>query len=326
MEPAAELTLAALLALSAHLHEGSDALAKKDYARAATELTAVVEAKLAPDPLPAAARLLRAEAHAGAGRRDAAMDDLRFVATHDTPPPLRRQAREAWTKAGGDPAKLLPAVTPADTLDALRAAVAREDHPAASARVGGRLLLMLRAMADMEGSGHEAEMMTGMLEQLGNMRIALQTEDQDAGRITLSVRNDSERGLLTMQQDGDVWLLTDYKMLGPVFGADGDPDESAVAGEARVPGVPPGVAASSAGVPGATTAGPATAMAPAIPPALRDEADRWIAMLREGDAAARADARRRLKAMGAAIRPLLESRRNDPDPEIAASVREVLQN
>lgn len=320
MEPAAEFTLATLLALSAHLHDGSEALAKKDYARATTELTAVVDAKLAPDPMPAAARLLRAEAHAGAGRNDAALADLRHVATHDVPLPLRHQAREAWTKAGGDPAKLLPAITPVETLDALRAAVAREDHPAAIARVGGRLMLMLRAIADVEGSGHEAEMMTGMLEQLGNMRVVLQTADQEAGRVTLSVRNDSERGVLTMQQDGDVWLLTDYKMLGPVFGADGGPDEPAVAGEVRVPGSPPGVAA-----PGAPAANPVTTNAPELPPALRDEADRWIATLREGDAAARADARRRLKAMGAAIRPLLESRKNDPDPEIAASVRELLE-
>ena len=58
----AELTLAALLALATHLHDGAQALEKKDYAGAVTQLTAAIEIPAAPPAAVAAARLLRAEA------------------------------------------------------------------------------------------------------------------------------------------------------------------------------------------------------------------------------------------------------------------------
>ena len=319
----AELTLAALLALATHLHDGAQALEKKDYAGAVTQLTAAIEIPAAPPAAVAAARLLRAEALTGAGRKDAAWDDLRHVATHDVPAPMRQQARAAWKKAGGDPAKLMPSATPRETIDALRAAVEREDHAAVREKIGGRLLTMIEAMTSIEGGTHQAEMMAGMMSQMAEMRIVEETVDGDAGLAMLGVRNDSERGMLTMRQDGNRWILSDYKMVATIMDESGaeipvaalapGPQEVAdvndpFSDKARPPGAKP-------------AAGP---KAEEVPQALREEAGRLIARLGDVDPAARSAARRRLKEMGAAIRPLLESRRADPDPEIASTVKELL--
>jgi hypothetical protein len=58
----------------------------------------------------------------------------------------------------------------------------------------------------------------------------------------------------------------------------------------------------------------------------RTEFDQWITQLGAANARDRKTARARLREAGYSAAPLLEARRDDPDPEIRFTVREILQN
>ena len=109
----------------------------------------------------------------------------------------------------------------------------------------------------------------------------------------------------------DRWLLAgfeNYRAAAAGPGEEGDsPDDDS--GEPAPEGLPP----PEAPVPEAT-------------PAQRAEIETCLKNLGAAEFRQRADAARRLREMGPVARPFLKARLQDPDPEIAAAVRELLKH
>ena len=318
MSETATLTLAAILTLTARFHAGVEAQKAGDSARAAAELTAVIQADPGLPDLAAAARLVRGQVLRAEKKTDAALEDFQWLATRDVVPDLRTKAREEFVATGGKTESLAPALPPLAEWKRLQEAI----HGGRAGRVrewmAGPMRLLLDTLTDMM-VGFEPEELASMFDEEDAILLG-QATDEAAGTARLSFRQDGMDIRVDWVQEGARWLIRRLRIEESVNGAppmvmvDGD---IVAAGDEWSDPLPPGVrrvkdAASDAA-------------APTPSPVLKLEIERCITDLGHKDAAVRAAARTRLREIGAPARASLKARADDPDPEIATTVRELLK-
>ncbi|MBM4155158.1 MAG: hypothetical protein FJ221_09040 [Lentisphaerae bacterium] len=305
MSEPAELTLAAVLALTAHFQAGVDAMKAGDPARAATEMTAVIRAEPGLPELSAGARLLRGQALKARSKTAEALDDFRWLATRDVAPDIRKKAREEYAAAGGKPESLAPEVPPLAEWKRLQEAIRGEQGRQVWNWLAGPFGRSLRILGGMMGEELEAGDVAFWFAEDEAVLVG-QAIDEAAGTARLTFREDEQTIHVDWTQDGARWLISGLQHEDggggipqlavtdvPRLSSEGEKDEAPAAGAG-------------------------------LTPELKAEIDTCIGRLGAADAAVRAGARARLREIGEAAKPQLKARAGDGDPEIATSIRELL--
>lgn len=320
MNEAAGLTLAAILALTARFQAGVDAMKAGDPAKAAAEMSAVLKADPGLPELTAGARLLRGQAFKAQSKSREALEDFRWLATRDVGSDVRKKAREEFAAAGGKPVSLVPELPPPAEWKRMQASIREGEGRRAWDWMTAKLRKELQSLGEMMGDGDPDNIALWFAEDEAVMTG--QAIDEEAGTAQLTFRENGQTIHVRWVQDGTRWKIDRLRHATP--NEDGDIPQVAITDVAAMDGdewgddLPPG--ARKKGADGADDA----AQAEALAPALKVEIEACLANLGVADAAVRTKARGRLKEIGLAARPLLKKRLNDPDPEIATTVRELL--
>lgn len=305
---ATNLTLAATLTLAAKFHEGRTALDAGRPAEAVAALTAVVEADPGLPELALAARILRARAHAAAKNVPAARADYLWLGSRPVPADLRALARKEYIAAGGDASDFAPKLSPVAEWQRLQELIENENAEEIEAALTDEFQNWVRSFRRILGGDDGPDLYTFLSQE--ELVLEDQATDEAAGVARLVFRREGVRYVVHWAQEGPRWLISGIEMRtgnpeGEVGSAEADPFGPAgrrTEGDKREP--------------------PAAPMA-AEPAA---EIEECIRRLGDADAAVRARARARLQTIGAVARPMLRARINDPDPEIAVTVRELLED
>lgn len=364
---AAELTLAAMLAISAHFQTGADALKQLDFEKAEAEASSIIEGAPTNSPVADAARLLRAKARAGMDRKDAALEDLRWVGQRSAEPGLRAEARTTFETLAAGRSSLTPSRPPRSEIARLMMEVRRGNTEEALKRIGGPLREWIAAVgaglpAPAEGETREGNALKALAAEWITQNAMARDEkiDVGAGTAEVTVIRPDGPAVLTMRQQGDLWVAWSFKSLpAPAAGTNAPGPGGAVVAGGGVAALPiqPGVAniqfqafgngglaqgvavingqvirlgGMNMGAINLTSSSRAETNAAAdvstneIPAEKRAEIGKLIDQLGASDAVARARARERLKELGALARPLLREREKDADIEISTTVRELL--
>jgi hypothetical protein len=300
---AAAPALAAWLAAAAAFHAGLEALQKEDYPAAATALETARRAapEVGLSDMAEWARLFEAEARLNRGGDDAAAGRalLRAAYAEARTPAPRARAVVLWMKHGGAPKELLPETDLKTRLDTLAAAARAGQDAQAEAILGPPLRQLIQQLS--VGLPHL------MRENMSMLTMIFRDEDMNlspagppdpvTGTAVVLFGDHNVRLRVQAWVGPEGWVLDHLLPHGGVHPA------------AR-PEMPPQENAEPVPLPEPT-------------PEQRAEIAGLIARLGDRDAAARADARARLTAIGRpALSALREAARAD-DPEIAESAREL---
>jgi hypothetical protein len=292
----------AALVWSARLNDGRLALERGDASAAVTALTEVVEAQPESLELGAAARWLRARAHLRAGAAEAALADLRWLATRPVPPELRRSARELLRAQGKPESELRPVRSPREEWQALQKLLEADDDqdPQETERqLCSHLSPEFLAAARRLFGGIYLDMLREVLEQEPAMLVGEQV-DPDQGEAELRFQQSDLRYRVRWVQIGDRWRISSI-----------DAQRVEDAGDVMV-GMPELGAADAAG------------STPDAAPTNTAEIVTWVQQLAHDDPRVRARARDELAARLSMVRSILRAYTNDPDPEIRWTIRELL--
>jgi hypothetical protein len=308
MSDAAGLTLAAVLALTARFHAGVEAMKAGNPSKAAAEMSAVIRAEPGLPDLAHGARFLRGQALMAWAKREEALDDFRWLATRNVPPDIRKQAREEFVAAGGKPESLAPELPPLAEWKRLQEAIREGEGRKAWDWMSEQLRRDLKVLGEMMGDPDPDSAALWFAEE--DSVLTGQVIDDAAGTARLTFREDEQTIHVDWVQDGSRWRIA---RLRHEAGAENIPllavtDEPPPSGDRA----------------GASAASGADAQLPALPPGLKAEIEQCLVRLGAADATVRARARTRLKEIGESAWPMLRQRANDPDPEIATTVRELL--
>ncbi len=308
MSDAAGLTLAAVLALTARFQAGVEAMKAGNPSKAAAELSAVVRADPGLPDLAHGARLLRGQALMAWSKREEALDDFRWLATRDVPPDIRKQAREEFVAAGGKPEALVPELPPLAEWKRIQEAIRGGEGRTVWDWMSEPLRQDLKAMGEMMGDS-DPDAVALWFEEEDSM-LTGQAVNDAAGTARLTFREDGHTIHIDWVQDGSRWRIARLRHEEaaehiPLLAVTDEPMPSGGRGDA-------------------SAAAGADAKTPVLPPDLKTEIEQCIVRLGAADAAVRARARTRLKEIGEPAWPLLRQRADDPDPEIATTVRELL--
>ncbi len=326
--------LAVLLAWATPFQAGLDAMQRKDFARAETELTNVLKVKPLPADILLAAHCQRAQARVGLGRKEAAREDFRTVVASGREHPLRAEALRGFREAGGEAKGLWPTNAPPETWKKFVEAGQQEGSLAGlRSYLSDDLWRMLNLMeTSLRLTGEEfAKEVLGELAQLDVGEVDM--DDQRAvARMTL-VRNDT-RITLEMLPAGDGWVVN--RLLG-IAANDREGVIMDLAGQAqpvimvngRIVNIDQQIAIGGGKVQASVVvrrgeAAKARVEKKDVPPEQQAEIRKLIAQLAAAAPAERAAARARLKSFGEAARPFLREEMDNADPEIATTVRELL--
>jgi hypothetical protein len=320
MNDAAGLTLAAILALTARFQAGVDAMKAGDPAKAAAEMSAVLKANPRLPELAAGARLLRGQALKAQSKPQEALEDFRWLATRDVAPDVRKKAREEFTAAGGKPASLVPELPPLAEWKRMQESIREGEGRRAWDWMTAKLRKELQSLGEMMGDGDPDNIALWFTEDEAVMTG--QAIDEEAGTARLTFRENGQTIHVAWVQDGTRWKIDRLRHEMP--NEDGDiprmtlTDVASMDDDEWGDDRPPGARKRSAADPDEA------AKVDALAPALKAEIEACVARLGADDAAGRTKARTRLKELGATAHPLLRKYLSDPDPEIAATVRELL--
>jgi len=301
MSVATNLTLTAIVALAGRLTEAHRALKAGRPEAALPALTEVIDSGEGPRELAWAARLLRSRAHRAREDRKAALEDLQWLATRDLAPAVRRQAREEYLAAGGDPKGLVPPDPPTVVWKRIQKWIGSDQADRLSSCLTPAYLRSLEHLRRMLGEDGIPPL-ADMLDQ-EEAELVEQSVDEAGGTARLLFRDEEMLYTVFWVQDGLRWLIADIEGR-PAEGPSVPDPAHAVGGSMRADDAEPYAEAS---------------------PALRAEIESLIRQLGASDPPARATARKRLREIGAPARPFLQARLRDPDPEIAESARELLE-
>lgn len=304
MSAPAELTLAAMLALTAHFQAGVEALKAGDPVRAATEMTAVIRAEPGLPELSACARMLRGQALKAQSKTAEALDDFRWLATRAVAPDLRKKAREAFAAADGKPESLAPGIPPLAEWKRMQEAIREDEGRRMWNWLTGPFGRSLRMFADMMGEVEPDDIARWLAED--DSVLVGQALDEAAGTARLTFREGGQTIHVDWVQEGPRWLVAGLKHEG---------------GEDEIPQLMVTDVHTPSDGSGKDEA-PAAGAGP--PAALKAEIESCIDRLGAADAKVRATARARLREIGEVARPQLQARAADADPEIATSVRELI--
>ncbi|MCX7818805.1 MAG: hypothetical protein N2652_06330 [Kiritimatiellae bacterium] len=291
MSATTNLTVAMIATLVTHLQQARQAIEAGRHADAIAPLTAVIEHSPSIRELTWAARWYRAQAHQAAGRAADARADLQWLATRDVPPPIRQAAREAFLAAGGTPRDLAPRTTPVEEWQRVQAWIAAGQPQQILEVLTADAATQFRTMVeDLHG-----EQGTEALAEWFNQEDAVLTSqrvDHPGGVAELTFRQDDMLFTVVWRQDGDRWKIAALK--------------SRRAEEE----------------PGPTAEVAVTNHTAALP---TSEIAELVAKLAAEDPAIRARSRAQLRKLGPAERAALREYRNHPDPEVAETIRELLE-
>ena len=348
---------ALILALASNLLAGAGAEQRLEFEQAAGMFEQVVGASNTAPQMAEAARLLRARALRRAGDTNGALAELGWLLRHGNDAGLRREAaaaRRQWLGGGAASSSSPPPIGMAWRM--LQSAAARNETDRAAALVGGRLREFLDLLSGLappaaDGPPPGAGLMRALSEWKGAKTVD-STADDHEGRLTLE--HNGLRVTLHARRTPDGWIFDDIVSLERLeAGADapegavapgGVAVAAAVAGPDRAilidrpMNIPPDVMvrlnlqqqaalaamAAAPGAPPAPAAPAATHVVVEATPEQRREIEQLIGRLGAADPLERARARDRLREIGAAARSVLVEHRNAADVEVAATVRELL--
>ncbi len=319
MNEAAGLTLAVILGLTARFQAGIEAMKAGDPAKAAAEMTAVIKAEPGLPDLASGARLLRGQALKAQSKVPEALEDFRWLATHDVAPDVRKKAREEFAAAGGKPESLAPELPPLAEWKRMQAAIAGDEGRRVTDWLSPAFRKQLAAMGEMMGESEPLDIGIWFAED--DALLTGQAMDEAVGTAALTFREDSQVIQVEWVQDGPRWRIN--RLRQELEEEDAAPGVAILDGPMAVDGERGGDRPSGGKGPAAAESGDLAAGADPAPE-LKAEVEGCIAKLGSADGAIRAQARARLKAIGEAARPLLKKHASDPDPEVATSVRELL--
>lgn len=194
---AAEIVLAALIALMAAFNDGLSCLDKKDYDKAVTKFTEVIDSKAPGNSVRELALYYRAAAYSESNQKPKALADLTVLLPVVRDPALRGQAVALYGKLGGDWKAFAPKETPRDMVNRLIAAVNDGKEPEAMACFGGDMsaffAIMRRIFAAAEG-GNGGNVWHEMLKEMTQDMVVVEDKvgvsPKDFGRASLSLRGD----------------------------------------------------------------------------------------------------------------------------------------
>ncbi len=291
MSAVTNLTVALIATLAAQLHEGRQALEAGRTAEAVTSLTAVIEQSAHVPELGWAARWYRAQARRAAHQPAAAFEDLRWLATRALPPAIREPARTAFLAAGGQSQDLVPRAPPLEEWRRVQQWIAAGQPLRVFEALTDEFAEQVRTMMAVLGE-QEPDVLGEWLAEEDAMLIGQRT-DEAAGTAELVFRQDEMVCTVRWEQVGTAWKISGLN----IRVSDGD--------------VP--------------LAGP---VAPPVeaPAAVPEELAELVRQLGADDPAVRARARAKLRALGPDAAAALRSFRSHPDPEVAETIRELLEN
>lgn len=186
------LILATLVAVSGDFHNGLKELADGNPDKAVESLTKVIEAKSSVTDINELALLHRAEAYIKLKKMDLAAGDLKDLISATTNDDRRTAAIALHKSAGGELAKLLPKESPAEALNAMAQALAKEDFKTARQYIGGDIKVMLNTadkvfMAERGGGS----MLQEMADQVDEMVVVSTDIDEKTGAATAEIEWDA---------------------------------------------------------------------------------------------------------------------------------------
>lgn len=233
---AAEMTLAAVLAMSAHFQTGAEALKQLDFEKAETEAAAIIEVVPTNSVLGEAARIMRAKARVAMRRKEDALQDLRWVGQRSENPGLRAEALTMFEQLAESRGSLLPQRSPRSEFYRILSDVRRGAAESAVQRVGGPLREWIAAAGanlpePAEGQTREGNALKALAPEwlASNARPSDERIDAANGTAELTVLKSSVPYVFTMRQSGDSWMLWGIKSMPAPAGA-GDTNAAANAG------------------------------------------------------------------------------------------------
>lgn len=324
-EKLAELTLAALLALTAHFKAGLESFQAGRHEQAVDELSQVIAAEPGVAGMAEQARLYRAQALQKLNKEPAAFEDLKALLLSTGDNALRRQGAQVYRDMKFDPNRLMPELSPKQTFEALMGAVGQKDEPKVLGYFGGPLMAILNTMqrimsAEGRGMGRgggDDSMLLMMLSELAQGRVVEEKTHPFDARATMVFTHQGATMTLGLIPAGKHWTFNDIldfqiQRQQPNMGMmEAMPPPDAV----RSPDPADEAIASFE---------PKVAMED-VPAARREEILGLIRQLGAQDFKIRSKARAQLKEIGDEAGALLKEHLNDPDPEIALSVKELLR-
>jgi len=206
----AEITLAALLALLTNVQDGLRQLESKQYAKAVTQFTTVVETKPAVDELRELARVYRAKAYLGAGQKAKALEDAATLVRTAATRSHREMGVALYQQAGGTLEALRPKEDPKAVMDKVLAALQADDAKTARTHLSGglrRLLDTVDAVFEQQERGRSFLAEIGR--EFRNVNVDSQTlnDTNQTARLTASMRAGSFT--FGLEQEGGAWVFAD---------------------------------------------------------------------------------------------------------------------
>lgn len=288
----ATLTLAGLLSLSQWFSDGTTALGKKDYAAATTSFTKVIDSNVDDNPFLEPALYFRAHCYAVATKtKNAAVADLTRLLKINPDNGLADLAKADFKKLTGKAWDGIDLSTPAKSWKSLVRAIRKQDIKGVTACCTGEMREEFLEAIEDEDDWAE------IVQEIANFKLTRLVYNKDKSKALVFFRDpDGDEESAIMHREGKHWRLAEE---GHSAG-----DEFDVSKAKK----------------------PVDIDAIKLKEAEKHDIDRVIKLLGDRDAAKRKAAYRRLKALGAKAAPQLIKASRDPDPEISAQAKALLDD
>ena len=212
----AEITLAALLALATNFQDGLRQLESKQYTKAVTQFTTVVDAKPAADALRELARVYRAKAYLGAGQKAKALEDAAILIRTATTRSQREMGVALYTQAGGTLETLRPKEEPKAVVAKVLAALQADDAKTARTHLSGGLLRLLDTVdAVFTQQARGRSFLAEIGREFRNVNVDSQTlnDTNQTARLTASMQGGSFT--FGLEQKEGAWVFADLLTYAP---------------------------------------------------------------------------------------------------------------
>lgn len=210
------IALTVMLSLVGDLEDGLQHLQEKEYDKAVTSFTKVIEAEDDAEELRELALEYRSQAYLEDDHKDKALEDLAVLIRKSENGSRRERAVAMYTEAGGDLKHIRPEDDPETVMQNMLAAIRKGDEKEARTYISGGLEQLLESMdavfqRHMQGKSYLME--AG--KEMGNMNASKQSIADKNQTATLTTT--AEFGTLTFgldQMDGE-WKLTSLQQFVP---------------------------------------------------------------------------------------------------------------
>jgi len=317
------LASAVVIGMTSAFQAGLESLEKEAYADAIGHFNEILDAEVPAEAFYWPALYYRAQAHAASNDREAALEDAGRLLLSDAASLIKEKALALYLSEDGDLKALRPEVGPKAFMEQTIAALRQNVAGDARKRIVGPLSeaiqvvdLFLMGMGMNMGMNQQHGMLAMMIQENQAIMFSNETFD-DTNRtatVMMSMPRDPTNFRIGLENRGGKWFATELKEI--VMQA---PDPFAAA--------PRRVHRHHHGAEFQELFGDQPPPTPIedVDEELVLEAEELIKKLGSEEAPVRAAARRRLREIRREVRPVLEKYRDDPDPEVQMTIRELLQ-